>query len=609
MPTPIDRSSSHDIAHPAQPSPTLTINRLGQAALFGQNDTLRHLLSLNTDPESVWHTLSNNGSDTTLSSIQVAISSPNNAQAHETVKLLVGVFRLNPSTLHRLIGLDKPATKGTRPPLHLAARLSRPACIPPLLDGLSREELLGTLRTADDRGCIPLHMALLKTRPDARTATIHALLRPLQVKDKVSVMLTDMPPNGATAMHLAANIGDIESINALLSHVPNDAARHVVLNARDKQGRTPLYWAVTSGFNADRDNTVQALLAAQPNDEYQRQMLYTPLKPNLSPWQHICSTGQTGAVQAIARACQSTASRENILQALVGYPELQADYMDELIRLGFFEQQLDELMQAAQKMLQAERFSALTSPLIKPQSALHIICQLGTAEQLKSALKLLDDPADRLRCLTKETPPMPSAIKWQLTQADDTERTNKLNTLLSALHTDELRLDLLGKTESILDFPLIHQIAARGDVNFLKAALDSLEPMNAERILNLPALLGYTPLYAAIEGGHLGMVKLLLDEGANPVGSSASTKNGEHDSAVIPPKTGRMTCLNVALALGRADILECLIDHLSISDLQKLFNTPNMEGQRPAKQAEQLGQPEVTEIIQRTLLAIKHGAV
>lgn len=609
MPTPIDRSSSHDIAHPAQPSPTLTINRLGQAALFGQNDTLRHLLSLNTDPESVWHTLSNNGSDTTLSSIQVAISSPSNPHAHETVKLLVGAFRLNPRTLHRLIGLDQPAPKDTRPPLHLAARLSRPACIPPLLDGLSRKELLSALCTTDDRGRTPLHMALLNTRPDARAATIHALLRPLQGNDKVRIMLTGMRPNGATALHLAANIGDIASINALLSHARNDAARHVVLNACDRQFRTPLYWAVTSGFNADRDNTVQALLAAQPNDDYQREMLDTPGHPNQSPWKHLCTTNQTGALKAIARACQSTALRANRLHVLSNHPSLLDDYRDELIRLGFYDQQLDSLMQATQRMSQTARFSALTRPLIPPQSALHVICHLGTAEQLERALQLLDKPADRLRCLAEETPPMPSPIKWLLTQTDDTARTNKLNTILNALHTDELRLALLGQTQNFVDFPLIHQIAALGDINFLKAALDSLEPMNAEKLLKLPDFEACTPLDAAIEAGHLGMVKLLLDEGANPMGTLASKGKGPQNSAIAPRKTRRCTSLNLALGVGRADILECLIDHLSISNLQILFNTPNMEGQRPAKQAEQLGQPEVTEIIQRTLLAIKHGAV
>lgn len=106
---------------------------------------------------------------------------------------------------------------------------------------------------------------------------------------------------------------------------------------------------------------------------------------------------------------------------------------------------------------------------------------------------------------------------------------------------------------------LLLRASEAGDVDKVKEALDSLKYGNLIADVNVKELCDFTPLHNAVGEGHLEVVRLLLEKGANVGAVTTEERTPLH-----------MACYN-----GNKEIIECLVAKGSnINQQEKDGNTP-----------------------------------
>ncbi|HEU4621403.1 MAG TPA: ankyrin repeat domain-containing protein [Burkholderiaceae bacterium] len=135
--------------------------------------------------------------------------------AHEAIEALIE------------LGVDLEARDHQgHPPLHMAVRNNNLGAIQTLLKKGTRTDAM------DHDRCTPLQLAVLLDKIPA--------LEELLKNDRIDPQ--QKGDFGGTALHLAAEKGNVEAIKALARH------RATVINVRDSNGRTPLHIAVEKGM-------------------------------------------------------------------------------------------------------------------------------------------------------------------------------------------------------------------------------------------------------------------------------------------------------------------------------------------------------------------------
>lgn len=156
-------------------------------------------------------------------------------------------------------------------PLHLAARLGCTQVLGPMLDDprvkldvrtVDGFTVLHLVIEGDDASSHPYFLSNRRSLQDRSRALVMMLDKLSESKSMLATTLNARDSLGRTALHYAAECGNVELLEPLMMlNATNVDAFKENVNAKDYHGFTPLHLAVMRG----RENTAQALLLQVPS--------------------------------------------------------------------------------------------------------------------------------------------------------------------------------------------------------------------------------------------------------------------------------------------------------------------------------------------------------
>lgn len=399
--------------------------------------------------------------------------SPMAFAAAESVRL-GGLLNAAKSMQQKMQVLTTPNLMGLMP-IHLASALGQYRLIQFMLQQISDPaQQLRYLSMPDNNALPPLYWAASSPidPPCLVNKTINQLLNAAPDEKAKTRLLFQQAANGRMPIHAAAQWGKPDRMATLLGHLNNPQAKAIYLNSKDFKQRTPLHWAILSNENKDRVATVKTILNQAETEKSRINLLTAKSGDGQTPIQMATQFEELECIEAMLDSLETLGEQLDYLTQIADSPH----YMD-LVLAQLKKNNRRELQTVLEQLQNAKTLARKVELLgIKDHHGfdpLQKALATGELDYIQALLDQLDDPAEKMRYVSKPDSRDCAPIDRALTSVLNHNKVDSVRLLLQAAGSQQNQSVLLDTPNKFGKTPLQLALQHLG-VDFVKELINPL---------------------------------------------------------------------------------------------------------------------------------------